>query len=215
MYNLDPNLAKKADVIGSYIQDSGKYVGTFLRAEKLVSANKSTDGVGFTFKDDAGRECRFDVWTRKGDGTELSGLNQINAMMGCLQIRSMKPVGTQVKKWDNEQRADTLQMAPCFAELMGKRIGLLLRMEEYEKMQDGQKTGERAWRIGLFAIFQADTELMASEILTRKTKPEALEKVVAMLSDKPLKKSAGRGGNPTGGHSGPPGSIPFDDDIPF
>ena len=217
MYNLDPNLAKKADVIGAYIQDSGKYIGTFVRAEKLTSAAKRTDGIGFTFKDEAGRECRFDVWTRKSDGTELSGLNQINAMMGCLKIRTMKPVAMNVKKWDADTGMDTLQDAPCFAELMSKRIGLLLRMEEYEKMKDGHKTGFTGWRVGLFAVFQADTELMASEILSRKTKPEALGKVVGMLANKPLKKSAAHpaAGNSTGDM--PPSSLPYgeDDDIPF
>lgn len=217
MYNLDPNLAKKADVIGAYIQDSGKYVGTFVRAEKLTSAAKSTDGIGFTFKDEAGRECRFDVWTRKGDGTELSGLNQINAMMGCLQIRTMKPAPMNVKKWDADKGMDTLQDAPCFAELMGKRIGLLLRMEEYEKMKNNAKTGETGWRVGLFAVFQADTELMASEIMSRKTKPEALEKVVGMLADKPLKKSAARPSGSSNTGEMPPSSLPYgeDDDIPF
>lgn len=215
MYNLDPKLASKADVIGAYIQEAGKYVGTFLRAEKLTSANKGTDGIGFAFKDDSGRECRFDVWTRKGNGEELSGLNQINAMMGCLQVRTMKPVAMNVKKWDNDARTDTLQDAPCFAELMGKRIGLLIRMEEYEKMADGQKTGDTAWRVGLFAIFQADTELMASEIMSRKTKPEALGKVVAMLADKPLKKQPAR---PASNSAYQPAGEPvgMDDlDVPF
>ena len=213
MYNLDPNLAKKADVIGAYIQESGKYVGTFLRAEKLTSAKAGTDGIGFSFKDDSGRECRFDIWTRKADGTELSGLNQVNAMMGCLQVRTMKPAMMNVKKWDNNARAETQQEAECFAELMGKRIGLLLRMEEYDKMEDGQKTGATGWRVGLFAVFQADTELMASEIMGRKTKPEALEKVIVMLADKPLKKAAGRAQSTNS--SMPPDSIPFDDDVPF
>jgi hypothetical protein len=214
MYNLDPNLAKKADVIGAYINETGKYTGTFVRAEKLVSASKGTDGIGFTFKDEAGRECRFDVWTRKGDGTNLSGLNQINAMMACLQIRGMQPVMMNVKKWDNDQGLETMQEAPCFADLMGKSIGVLLRMEEYEKMKDQRKTGEMGWRVGLFAVFQAGTELMASEIMTRKTKPEQLAKVLPMLADKPLKKTAQRTAG--GGSDAPPG-IQFDDDadIPF
>lgn len=215
MYNLDPNLAKKADVIGAYIQDTGKYTGIFLRAEKLTSSKAGTDGIGFTFKDDSGRECRFDVWTRKADGTELAGLNQINAMMGCLKVRTMKPAIMNVKKWDNDTRAETQQEAACFGELMNKRIGLLLRMEEYEKMEGGQKTGETGWRVGLFAVFQADTELMASEILSSKTKPEALEKIIPMLADKLLKKTGGRNSGATGGGSIPPESIQFDDDIPF
>lgn len=215
MYELNPTLAKKADVIGSYIQDTGKYIGVFLRAEKLTSAKANTEGIGFTFKDDSGRECRFDVWTRKADGTELSGLNQINAMMGCLKVRTMKPVVMAIKKWDNDARTDTQQEAACFSELMNKHIGLLLRMEEYDKMDGGQKTGATGWRVGLFAVFQADTEFMASEILSSKTKPEALEKIIPMLADKPLKKTGSRNSGAVNGGSAPPESIQFDDDIPF
>ena len=119
MYQLNPELAKKADTIGAYISETGKYIGTFIRAEKLVSANKGTDGIGFTFKDDSGRSCRFDVWTQKQDGTALSGLNQINAMMACLQLRGLKDSPQNVSKWDNDANAETVQSAPCFADLMG------------------------------------------------------------------------------------------------
>lgn len=214
MYTLNPESAKKADTIGAYLNETGKYSGTFIRAEKLVSANKGTDGIGFTFKDDDGRECRFDVWTRKPDGTELSGMNQINAMMACLQKRNLTVSTMPVKKWDNATNAETIMPAECFAELMGQRIGLLLRSEEYEKMKDKQLTGETGWRMGLFAIFQAGTELMASEIMTRKTKPEQLGKVVAMLADKPLKKSPARG-NAGGSSDYTPASSNNFDDCPF
>lgn len=212
MYNLDPNLAKKADTIGAYISDTGKYVGQFIRAEKLVSANKGTDGIGFTFKDDAGRSCRFDVWTQRPDGTALSGLNQINAMMACFQLRGLKDSPQNVSKWDNDAGAETVQSAPCFADLMNKNIGVLLRSAEYEKMKNNVLTGENGWRMELFAIFQADTELMASEIMTRKTKPEQLAKVIAQLADKPLKKQAQRQGS---GHQGGGNlSDSFGSDIP-
>jgi hypothetical protein len=97
---------------------------------------------------------------------------------------------------------------------MDKPIGLLLRSEEYEKMDNGQKTGEYAWRMGVFAIFQAGTELMASEILSKKTKPEQLGKVIVMLADKPLKKKASTANHAPRGAGGPP-PADFDDDIPF
>lgn len=209
MYTLNTEAAKKADVIGAYISETGKYLGTFVRAEKLVSAAKRTDGIGFTFRDESGRECRFDIWTQKEGGDPLSGLNQINAMMACLQQRALTVSQQTVKKWDSG--AEVTMPAPCFAELMGKRIGLLLRAEEYEKMKDGHKTGQTGWRMGLFAVFQADTELMASEILTRKTQPEQLAKVTAMLADRPLKAGAARGTS----SSGTP-EVPADfDEIPF
>lgn len=210
MYTLDTKLASKADAIGAYISETGKYTGTFVRAEKLVSANKGTDGIGFTFRADDGRECRFDVWTRKGSGEALSGLNQINAMMACLKLRTITVSQQNVKKWDNNQ--EVVMEAPCFFDLMGKQIGLLLRAEEYEKMADGKKTGDTGWRMGLFAIFQAETELMASEIMARKTVPEQLAKVVAQLADKPLKKQGGAARQ----SAAPAAAAGFaDDDIPF
>lgn len=209
MYTLNTEAAKKADVIGAYIQDTGKYIGTFVRAEKLVSQAKQTDGIGFTFRDETGRECRFDVWTQKQNGEPLSGLNLVNAMMACLQQRTLTESQQTVKKWHDG--AEVTMPAPCFAELMHKKVGLLLRAEEYEKMKDGHKTGTTGWRMGLFAVFQADSELMASEVLTRKTQPEQLAKVTAMLADKPLKAGAAK---PAGSSRTP--EVPADfDEIPF
>jgi|SRR6185369_13747629 len=216
MYSLDPTAASKADNIGAYINDTGKYQGTFIRAEKLVSTNKGTHGIGFSFRDQDGRETRFDIWTMKSNNEPLPGMNQVNAIMACLQVRNMEPKLAQVKKWDNDAGAETIQSAECFVELMNKPIGLLLRSEEYEKMKDGYPTGEHGWRIGFFAVFQFGTELMASEILARKTKPEQLSKVIALLADKPLKKKSGTTGR-SQSTGMPPTGFADDDlaDLPF
>jgi len=215
MYNLDVTLASKADTIGAYINDTGKHVGKFIRAEKLVSANKGTHGIGFTFQADDNRECRFDIWTMRENNEPLQGLNQINALMACLKVRALTESVRNVKKWHDG--SEQVMAATCFSELMDKPIGLLLRAEEYEKMQDGYATGEYAWRMGLFAIFQAGTELMASEILSRKTKPEQLGKVIGLLADKPLKKKSGQTGPASAKHATDP--TPFQDndlsDCPF
>ncbi len=213
MYQLDSTLASKADTIGAYINETGKYVGDFTRVEALVSTNKGTHGVGFTFKAVDGRETKFDIWTKKGNGEPLTGLNQMNAIMACLKVRQVNVQKMDVKKWHDGK--EQIMTADCFPDLMNKKIGLLLRSEEYAKMKDGHETGEYGWRMGLFAIFQADTELMASEILARKTQPEQLGKVIGLLADKPVKnKRAGSGG---AGNSGMPESLPYDDDadIPF
>jgi predicted metal-binding protein len=214
MYTLDTTAARKADTIGAYLSETGKYVGHFLRAEKLISQSKGTHGIGFTFKADDGRETRFDVWTMKANNEPLSGMNQINAMMACLALPGLKESTQRVKKWDATQGAEAIMEATCFADLMNKPIGLLLRSEEYEKMKDGHKTGETAWRMNLFACFQAGTELMASEILDRKTSPEQLPKALGALADKPLKKQTGGGNSHAPSHSGGGGSM-MDDDIPF
>lgn len=212
MYKLDPAAATKADTIGAYINETGKYVGKFTRAEKLVSATKKTDGVGFTFKADDGRETRFDVWTYKGNGEALTGLNQINAIMACLQVRELTIISQPVRRWENNQEVTV--DGEVFPELQNKPIGLLLRSEEYEKMNNGAKTGATGWRMGLFAIFQSGTELMASEILSRKTKPEQLGKVIGMLADKSLR-TRPAGAVSQGTDNSRPATMDDIDDIPF
>src|SRR5262245_8223661 len=157
MYALNTELARKADAIGAFINETGKYIGAFIRAEKLVSRDKGTHGIGFSFKADGGQTTRFDIWTMKANNEPLPGMNQINALMACLSLRNLTEANRKVLKWDSDANRETLQDAVVFPELMDKRIGLLLRSEEYEKMQNGHATGETAWRMNLFACFQADS----------------------------------------------------------
>lgn len=214
MYILNPEAARQGDTVGGFITETGKYVGKFLRAEKLVSREKQTHGIGFTFRAEDGRETRFDIWTQKADGTTLSGLNLINAMMTCLQVRELRAVSMRVKRWDANEGKDTEQVVPCFDALMNVDIGLLLRAEEYEKMKDNRLTGETGWRMNLFAVFQAKTGLMATEILARRTSAEMLDNVTSALRDKPLrKKAAAQSGTSDGAAYGAPSML--DDDVPF
>jgi hypothetical protein len=213
MYTLNAAEAKKADQKGGYINETGKYKGKFTRVEQLT-ASTGTQGVGFTFVSDEGQTTNFSVYTIKSDGTPLSGNQFMMALMACLGLRAtgeavMKPV----KRYDYETKQQYEEDAPLFTTMMDKPIGLLLQNCEYEKERDRVKTGEYGWKIEPYAPFQANTELMATEVLNKVTRPEMLAKMVASLKDRPLKnKPAGaRQSAPasTGGSS-----IP-DDDIPF
>lgn len=218
MYSLNAAAARQGDTFGAYITETGAYSGRFTRAEKLVSRDKGTHGIGFTFKGDDGREARFDVWTQKADGTGLSGLNTINAMMACLQIRELRDSVVSVTKYDYDRAKDVVVNAPCFTALMNADIGVLLRAEEYEKFNNGAPTGETGWKMGLFGVFQSHTGLMASEILERKTTPELLSKVIASaLRDKPLRKRSGNGAqtSASSGRNQTAADDFQDQDIPF
>jgi hypothetical protein len=57
--------------------------------------------------------------------------------------------------------------------LQGKPIGLLLETEDSLK-----RDGATGLRMVIKGVFQADTELTASEMLDRKTKPEQLARMV-------------------------------------
>jgi hypothetical protein len=189
MYQLDQNAAREADSFGAYLTETGKYVGTFIRAEKLVSKNKGTHGIGFTFESNK-QTTRFDVWTMDKDGKHLGGFRAINAIMACMSLRGLKEASGQVERynWDTQQK-ETVQ-ADVFPDLVGKPVGLVLQKTEYEKMRDGLKTGETGWRLELVAPFRAADEFTASEILDRKTKPEKLAAIIAVLADRPLKNRA-------------------------
>lgn len=219
MYQLDAKSAREADSIGSYLTETGKYIGQFTRAEKLVSKNKGTHGIGFTFEC-AGQSTRFDIWTMDASNKRLGGFKAINAIMACMSLRGIAPAPGKVERYNlDTQQRETVQ-AEVFPELVGKPIGLVLQKTEYEKMKDGVKTGETGWRLEMLAPFRAADEFTASEILDRKTKPEKLAAILATLGDRPLKSRPQQpvravDGGPPAGHPASSGFDDLDGDIPF
>jgi hypothetical protein len=65
----------------------------------------------------------------------------------------------------------------------------------------------------LFAPFDAATELTAGEILAKKSQPEQLAKMIAVLKDKPL--SGNKANGTTAVKSSSQSFDNMDDDIPF
>lgn len=213
MYTLNAAEAKKADQKGGYINETGKYKGKFTRVEQLT-ASTGTQGVGFTFVSEEGQTANFSVYTIKSDGTPLQGHQFVMALMACLSLREtgeavMKPV----KRYDFDTKQQYEEDAPLFTTMMDKPIGLLLQNCEYEKERDRVKTGEYGWKIEPYAPFQANTELMATEVLNKVARPEMLAKMVASLKDRPLKNKPASARQSAPSSSG--GSSIPDDDIPF
>jgi len=58
--SIDQTAATEADNMGGYIVESGKYIGKYTRAERLVSQRTGAEGVGLTFESD-GKTCRLDL----------------------------------------------------------------------------------------------------------------------------------------------------------
>ena len=205
-YELDTNQARKADQRGAFINDTGKYIGKIIRAEE-ITATSGTKGIDFTFASNTGQQAKFALYTVKADGSRINiGHAFVMALMTCLKVRKMEITPMKVKKWDAAANAEIDATAPCFPDLMSKDIGVLLEAEQYEK-----NNGDVGVRMVLAGVFQADTELTASEVLDKKTSPEQLPKMVAMLRDRPLKaqKSTGRKVSESAGHAD------MDDEIPF
>lgn len=219
MYQLDANAAREAENFSSFLSESGKYKGKFIRAEKLVSKDKGTHGIGFTFETDAKQTTRFDIWTMRADDTHLSGFKTINAIMACMKLRNLTIGKAQVDRWNWDTQKNDQVQAEVFQELTGKPIGLVMQKTEYEKMKDRLPTGEYAWRLELVAPFEAATEFTAAEIMDRATEPKKLASILSNLQDRPLKnKSAPKQQSSGYGNPAPQGaSSGFDDmdDCPF
>jgi hypothetical protein len=204
MYALDPTAAKAAESTGNRITEKGKYKGKFTRAQHIIS-DKGTYGIDFDFVSDSGQKARFAIYTQRSDGTQVYGFKQLSAIMACLSLRNLAdPKDTPAKIYDYDLQKEVEAVVPQFTELLGKPIGLLFTMEEYKADK---------WRPNLAGAFNASSELVASEILDRKTTPQHLPRMVQALRDKPLKSDGGNldVGNRAAAEAGADdlGDIPF------
>jgi hypothetical protein len=207
MYNLDPTAARKADQTGNRISEIGKYVGVFTQAEDITAAT-GTKGVALRFESN-GQTANLSLYTTKANGDQIMGYQALMAIMTCLSLRGLTPKPGTVKYWDNDAKADATRQGQVFPDLCNKPIGLLLETEDYPKNDGGVGT-----RMVIAGMFQAATELTASEILDKKTKPEQLAKMVARLHHRPARTAKGQpaASKPAAAGSG---FDDMDDDIPF
>jgi hypothetical protein len=200
-YTLDTAQARKADQRGMVITETGKYIGRFPRVEDIKAAS-GTKGVDFSFVSREGKKARFALYTEKANGDRIGiGHAFMMALMTCMKLREIRPTEAKVVKWDPNAGAEIEVVAMCYPDMMDKEIGVLLEAEEYEK-----RDGSVSIRMVLAGCFQAQSELMAGEILDQKIKPEQLTKVVATLRDRPLKRPSGKAAPAT---TKPAGGIPF------
>lgn len=209
-FNLDTESAKKADSEGGRISQTGKYVGKIVRFEFVSNPKKGTQGVDIFFESDSKEEAVLRLWTFSADGTPIFGRDKVNALMTCTQARTLTPTEAQAEKYDFELRQRIVQPVTMAPELTDKRVGLLIQMEEYLKSD-----GTIGKKPTLVSSFQAETELMAKEILERKTTPEALEKAYARLMKNGDKKLQGQAPAQGGGYGSVPNVIDDTDNLPF
>lgn len=210
MYALDTNAARQADRTGAFINEIGKYTGTFTQAVD-VTAKTGTKGIAFQFESD-GQKANLPIYTMRANGEKIMGYQILSAIMTCIGMRQLSPKAGNFKRYDFDARQEITEQGQVFPDLCGKPIGLLLETEDYLN-----GNGDARTRMVIAGVFQADTELTASEILDRKTQPEQLEKMVARLRHRPMKVTQ------QSSHSGPPAGHPasgsgfsdMDDDIPF
>lgn len=180
---LDTKEARKADVVSQAIRESGKYIGVITRAEKLISKN-NVEGFGLSFRTDDGASANYiDLYTVKPDGKTLRGLGFVQAILCCTRTKQADEGSITFDKWDSVAKTMIKATANGYPALMGKRIGLLLQKE----LGTNDNTGADTERLNIFAVFEAESELTASEILDKKTVPEQLPKMLQALMARPVR----------------------------
>lgn len=210
---LNSNDARKADNFSSVIRESGLYVGTITRAEKLLSKN-NVEGVGLSFKTDDGASANYlDLYTVKPDGEKLRGYNVVQALLCCARLRNVDEGKITFERWDPEERRMVQTSAQGYPGLMGKRIGFALQKE----LQTHQITGDDVERMNILTVFEASTRLTASEILDNKTKAERIDFIAKMIAANPVRDTRKRQQpkTPTQSATTQSNGGDFDDDIPF
>lgn len=180
MYTFDETEARKADTQGNQIKEIGKYIGTITQAEDII-AKTGTKGIALSFTANSGQKAKLSIYTMKSDGTKIGGFSMLSAMLRCLGVKTITPKAGKVTSYNYDTKAEEIKDGQVFTELC-KPIGILLETEDFAKQDGGTGT-----RMVLRGVFQAATELTASEIIDKKTVPEALPKMVAALRHHPLK----------------------------
>ena len=217
MFALDTNAARAADNKSAFIDEAGKYIGVFTRAEYMEKKETGSTGIGFTYKTNAGAEAQFYVNLSYQHGTKNDGGHaMLNALMACMQLRKVEaPRTITVEKWNADAKQREKVQVYGFPELMDKPVGLLLQMEIEKNSEKGNP------RPTMYAPFSAESEKTASEILDPNCKsPAKLEKMVQQIMAKPLidRRPAGSRSAPQGddyaAYAGNAGDS-FDDQIPF
>lgn len=173
-FTYNPESAKKADE-GGLIDKTGKYVAWIIDAEYITS-KQGTKGITFDVMTANKETTSFTLYYEKADGTPLFGADKINAILACLGLKGLSSQQKNLKRYDYQQGGKIDKQCWVAPELHKQKIGLLLQRENYQK-----NDGSWGYAMTLYACFQADTELMAGEIVKGLTKAEALPKVLERL----------------------------------
>ena len=210
-FTFNVESAKKADSEGGRINKTDKYIGTITRAE-FVTSKGGAQGLEFYFATDDKQETNFTIWTQGKDGSALFGVDKVNAILACTRTKQLTPTQATVEKYSFEEKKDTQQQVVIAPELQDKRVGLLLQAEEYYNANNDVKV-----RMNFVASFDASSQLMAKELIEKKTAAEALPKAYERLMKQGDKKVEPAYSYDQAGTYGANPNAPqdLDDDLPF
>ena len=217
-FNLNTESAKQADA-GGRIESTGKYVGV-IKSMEFVTAKSGAQGFEVNFESESKEYTTFTIWTVSKDGQPLSGTHKVNALIACCGVRSLTPTEQALEKYDFDTKQKVKRLCIVAPEMSDKRVGLLLQRENYVN-----SNGQPRHQMNFFASFNAESELMAKEVLERKTTPELLPKALERLLAMGDATRQSNGAQPSGyaqpqntGYGNQPKAAQpadLDDDLPF
>lgn len=210
-YSLDPNMARQADEKSGRIEETGAFTGRI----KYAIATKSTggaEGIELHFESSDRRDARVTVWTYKKDGSvNDSGMRLINAIMTCVMTKQLTPTEGNADVYDFATSSRVSKRVTLFPELQ-KPVGIVFQLAPEEYKKNGEI--KVANRLEIYAAYNSQTGMTASEILTKAAAAEKLQHMLSTVKDKPLKKykpkAVDSGSGATASHA-----DEFEDDIPF
>lgn len=131
----------------------------------------------------------------------------VNAILACTSTRNADEGKIEVERWDKEAKETYKVTTDGYPSLIGKRIGFLFQKE----LSTNIKTGKDVERVTIYAVFNAENNLTASEILDKKTQATVLAKLESQLALRPV---VDRRQNKSSG-SNTPQTFEDDTDLPF
>lgn len=213
-YILDTKAAIESNNHSNFITTTGKYIGMIKTCYYDKNQN-GTESVNILFESRDGKEAPLlTIYTHNGSGEQLMGYNLFNALMTCCKVKQTTWATEIVEVYNFSTKQNEKQQKEVCVELKNKPVGLVLRQEEYQN-----SAGETKTKITLHAPFEADTELMANEILERVTQPTALANTMGWIAKEPIKKL--KANNQQGSYQAsqqfqqPSNTNDLEDDIPF
>lgn len=170
-YEYNELNAVKADAAASRITEGGAYVGAFRKAWN-VEAESGAMGIGFVFEAPGNGNVEFTLYTHGKDGSEIRGINYVNAIMFMLGVKSLKSEQGIIEVWDAAEGKRVEVEGETFPALLGKPVGLMFQREL------STYNGRNRDNLNLEAVFQPETKLFLSEIRERKTTPVKYDRML-------------------------------------
>ena len=186
-FEYNEKQVQEADKAADAITESGTYVGTFT-AVNGIDAASGAKGLQFNFNAPGIGDASFNLYTHGKDGNEIFGMNQVQAIMFLCGVKSLKATKGKTEKWEDDGTGKRVKVeveGNTYPALCAKPIGLVLQKELYTTNKGGSGA-----RINLYGTFQAETQLMSSEIKNKVTKPVKLARLIAGLKTKDSRKAA-------------------------